>query len=348
MGNREEALDADAIHRWLKSECPRLAGDNPPTITQFSGGVSNWTYGLSWSDHRMVLRRPPAGTKARSAHNMEREFRFQKTLKPHFAPIADMIAYCPDESVIGADFYLMEWVDGLIPARRLPDDQRWDTQTTQAVSEMYVDTLVRLHTVDPTLPGIAALGKGEGYARRQIEGWNERYRAARTWNVPRGDRIMRWLAERIPNVDRLAIVHNDFRLDNMVLDPENPSHVRAVLDWELATIGDPLMDLGNSMAYWIEPGDDVFARSMRKQPSDIPGMPTRNEIVERYCDATGVSLSDWPFYEVYGLFRLSAIAQQIYYRYHHKQTSNRAFRHFWASVQYLHWRCRRIIKRAPQ
>ena len=345
MTSCEEALDVDSLHHWLTAEHPTLAGSHPPEVTQFSGGVSNWTYGLTWPDHRMVLRRPPRGTKARSAHDMEREHRFRKTLRPYFPPIADMIGYCADPDVIGADFYLMEWVDGLIPGRRLPE--KWGRDTARAVSTMYVDTLVQLHSIDVSQPDVAALGKGEGYARRQIEGWNARYRAARTWNVPRGDQIMDWLTERIPSSDRLAVVHNDYRLDNMVLDPDDPSRVRAVLDWELATIGDPLMDLGNSMAYWIEAEDDRFARSMRKQPSDLPAMPKRQEIVERYCGATGASVDDWPFYEVYGLFRLSAIAQQIYYRYYHKQTTNRAFRHFWISVQYLHWRCRRIIKKSP-
>ena len=157
---------------------------------------------------------------------------------------------------------------------------------------------------------------------------------------------MEWLKANIPGNERLCLIHNDFRFDNLVLDPAQPARIVGVLDWEMATIGDPLMDLGNSLAYWVESGDDPVARAMRRQPTHLPGMLTRREVVDYYCQRTGVRPDDWTFYEVCGLFRLSAIAQQIYYRYHHGQSRNPAFRHFWFFVHYLHHRCRRTIARS--
>ncbi|MDQ3040532.1 MAG: phosphotransferase family protein, partial [Pseudomonadota bacterium] len=207
-----------------------------------------------------------------------------------------------------------------------------------------LDTLVALHRVDVDATGLAQLGKGAGYAQRQVEGWTSRYAKARTWNVPRGNRITDWLHANIPADGRNCVIHNDFRFDNLVLDAQDPTRVIGVLDWELATIGDPLMDLGNTMAYWVQADDDPIMRKLRRQPTDLPGMLTRKEAVDYYCTQMGIAPGNWTFYEVQGLFRISAIAQQIYFRYHHKQTSNPAFRHFWLFVHYLHWRCRRLIR----
>jgi aminoglycoside phosphotransferase (APT) family kinase protein len=189
------------------------------------------------------------------------------------------------------------------------------------------------------------LGAGAGFTRRQVEGWSRRYREAATWNVPSGRRIMAWLAENQPRHERLSLTHNDFRFDNVVLAPDDPTRVIGVLDWELATVGNPLMDLGNMLAYWVQADDDRFARSSRRQPTHLKGMLTRDEVLEHYCARTGFRPENWTFYEVFGLFRLAVIVQQIYFRYHHGQTRNPAFRHFWLFVHYLHWRGRRAIER---
>ena len=336
-----EEIDARALDTWLRSQITGLKG--APVITQYTGGVSNWTYRIRYDSHDLILRRPPAGTKARSAHDMGREYRLQKALKPVFPQVPAMIAYCADESVIGAEFYVMERVDGIIPRKNLGVDLPQADVRTLCLA--FLDTLVALHRVDYKAAGLESIGKGAGFTRRQVEGWSERYRKARTWNVPPAKGLMAWLAANTPSHEQICVTHNDFRFDNIVLDANDPTRIVAVLDWELATLGDPWMDLANLLAYWIEPGDDLIARSTRRQPTTLPGMLTRREVVEYYSRQTGFPPVDWKFYEVFGLFRVSVIAQQIYYRYHHRQTTNPAYRRFWLLVNYLQWRCRRIVSR---
>ena len=200
-----------------------------------------------------------------------------------------------------------------------------------------------MHNVDYKAADLSHIGKGEGYTQRQISGWTGRYQKAKTWNVPRGRKVTDWLQDNIPSHEKICITHNDYRFDNLVLNPNNPQDIIGVLDWELATLGDPLMDLGNSLAYWVQADDDRVAKGTRRQPTHLPGMMTRQEVIEYYCNKQNLRAEDFAFYEVYGLFRLAAIAQQIYYRYHHKQTRNPAYKHIWFFVQYLMHRCRKII-----
>lgn len=337
-----EELATAAVDAWLKQALPGLRGD--PVVTQYAGGASNWTYRLKYGNDDLILRRPPAGTKAKSAHDMGREFRLQQALKPVFPPVPAMRAYCADGAVTGAEFYVMERLNGVIPRRNLPAGMRLSAPATRELCLAVLDTLIALHQVDYQAAGLESIGAGAGYARRQVDGWSRRYRDARTWNVPGAGRIMDWLAANLPSRERICITHNDFRFDNVVLDPDNPTRVVGVLDWELATLGDPLMDLGNTLAYWVQADDDFLARATRRQPTHLPGMLTRREVVDYYCGAMGITPENWAFYEVYGLFRLSVIVQQIYYRYHHGQTRNPAFKRFWVMVHYLHCRCRRAMK----
>lgn len=338
-----EELDVAAVHAWLGARLEGL-GAAPPKVTQYSGGASNWTYRLEYPRQDLVLRRPPAGTKARTAHDMGREYRVQRALRAAYPYVPEMIAHCDDPSVLGCEFYLMRRLDGVVPRPRSQLDL--DARGARRLGLGLIDRLAELHAVGVDAVGLRALGRGPGYARRQIEGWSERYRRARTWNVPRFERVLPWLAERVPEDVAACVIHNDFRLDNVVLDPGDPTRIVGVLDWEMATVGDPLMDLGASLAYWVEAADDPIARATRRQPSDLPGMPTRGELVDRYLERAGRRADDWAFYEVYGLFRLAAIAQQIYFRYHRGESRNRAFRHLWFLVRYLEWRCRRTIRRA--
>lgn len=340
----EDAFDVPAADAWIKQHVSGISGQ--PEVTQFSGGASNLTYLLRYPDTDLILRRPPAGKKASSAHDMAREFRVQKQLKPVFPHVPEVRALCQDPEVIGSDFYVMDRVPGLILRGRLPNGVTLDRSQARALSETFVDTLITLHSADPAAAGLSDLAKGVGYVRRQVEGWTRRYAQARTWNVPSFRQVTRWLEANQPGDAGTCVIHNDWRLDNIVLDAGDFS-VNGVLDWELATLGDPLMDLGGALAYWVQADDDRIALSIRRQPSHLPGMLTRAEIVERYCDRMSLSPENWAFYEVFGLFRLAVIAQQIYYRYHHKQTRNPDFRNLWIAVHYLNRRCRKLIRQAP-
>ncbi|MFU8878174.1 MAG: phosphotransferase family protein, partial [Wenzhouxiangellaceae bacterium] len=320
----EDDFDADAVDAWLKSRIEPLAGT--PEVEQFPKGASNLTYLLRYPDRDLILRRPPAGTKAKSAHDVLREYRIQKALKPVFPKVPEMLAACDDHSVIGSDFYVMERLKGIIPRANLPDGMRLSQDQVRELCRNAIDTLVELHSVDIESAGLDTLAKGAGYNRRQIEGWSERFRKARTWNVMRGEKVMRWLADNIPDEVAIRVIHGDYRFDNLVLDPNDPLKINGVLDWEMATLGDPLMDLGNAMAYWVQADDDRYFKGFRRQPTHLPGMFTRAEVVDYYCHRMGLTVDNWAFYEVYGLFRLAVIAQQIYYRYHHKQTRNPAFK----------------------
>jgi aminoglycoside phosphotransferase (APT) family kinase protein len=339
-----EALDVAAVDAWLKAQVPSLEG--APEVTQYTGGASNWTYRLKYANRDLILRRPPSGTKAKSAHDMSREYTVQQALKPAYPVVPTMVGLCQDPAVLGAEFYVMERIPGLIPRKHMPRGLELDRARTRELCLNVVDQLIALHQVDPQAVGLQALGKGPGYPQRQISGWSDRYEKARTWNVPAMKRTREWLAANTPADIRTCVIHNDWRFDNVVLSPQEPTKVIGVLDWEMATLGDPLMDLGNTLAYWVQADDDMFLRMTRRQPTDLPGMLRRDEVVAYYLEKTGLKPANWTFYEVYGVFRLAVIAQQIYYRYHHKQTRNPAFKNYWAIVNYLAFRCRQLIKKA--
>jgi aminoglycoside phosphotransferase (APT) family kinase protein len=337
----EDAFDTAAVAAWLHGEVPELTG--VPEVRQFAGGASNLTYLLRYPDRDLVLRRPPAGAKPASGHDMAREHRIQSLLAPVYPYVPAMVALCTDHAVLGSDFYVMERVPGTILRAR--PEEPLDRATMRELGTRVVDLLVELHRVEPA-GDLASLGRGPGYVGRQVAGWSRRYRAARTRNVPSFARVMAWLEANQPGDVASRVVHGDFRLDNVVLD-ENLVP-RAVLYWELATIGDPLMDLGSSLAYWVHADDDRLFRATRRQPTHLPGMLRREEVVAQYADRTGLPVDNWTFYEVFGLFRLAVIAQQIYNRYHLGQTRNPAFRHYWIMVRYLEHRCRRLIRQTAK
>ncbi|WP_350246692.1 phosphotransferase family protein [Rhodococcus sp. D-6] len=338
----EDAFDVDAVAAWL-AEHAGITG--VPEVRQFSGGASNLTYLLRYPDRDLVLRRPPAGAKPSSGHDMAREYRIQSMLAPVYPYVPTMIGLCTDHSVLGSDFYVMDRVPGNILRTNPPTQLDLSEADTRTLCLRIVDLLVELHGIDPESAGLSELGRGSGYVARQVAGWTSRYAKARTDNVPDFARVTEWLAARQPQDVAQTVIHGDFRLDNIVLDENDPLNPVAVLDWELATIGDPLMDLGSSLAYWVQTDDDDMLLLTKRQPSDLPGMLTRQEIVEYYSERTGLPVDGWGFYEVFGLFRLAVIAQQIYYRYHHGHTSNPAFKDFWIVVGYLESRCSALIDR---
>ncbi|MDX1788376.1 MAG: phosphotransferase family protein [Psychrobacter sp.] len=341
-----EELDAQAVSNWLREQGVDIEGE--PTVTQFSGGASNWTYRLQYEGEGdgqdLILRRPPKGTKAKSAHDMVREYTVQKALKDAYPYVPKMVALCTDENVIGADFYVMERMEGIIPRANLPKGIDLDVEQTRALCTNVIDALVDLHQVDyKEHPDLVNLGRGEGYCERQVTGWDKRYVKAKTPNVPSFGLVRQWLSKHTPADSKTCLIHNDWRFDNVILDAANPTKVIGVLDWEMATLGDPLMDLGSALAYWVEEDDNIIMQQSRRQPTHLEGMMTRDEVVDYYLKQSGLKIDNWTFYEVFGLFRLAGIVQQIYYRYYNKQTTNPAFKNFWLIVHVLHAKCLKLI-----
>ncbi|MDN5895386.1 MAG: phosphotransferase family protein [Nocardioides sp.] len=344
----EDAFDVAAVSAWLREHAAEgfrdtVAGD--PEVRQFPGGASNLTYLLRYPDRDLILRRPPVGRKAAGAHDMGREHRIQTALAPVFALVPRMVGFCDDGSVLGSEFYVMEKLEGTIVRQDFPPSIDLSEDQASQLCRNVVDVLISLHQVDTTRPDIAAFGKGEGYVARQVDGWSKRFRAARTDGVGDYERVMAWLDEHQPADVATRVIHNDFRLDNLVLDPHDPLRVIGMLDWEMATLGDPLMDLGGAMAYWIEPDDDEFSQLFRRQPTTAPGMWSRAQVVAHYCTRMGFEMTPerWRFYDVFGMFRLAVIAQQIYYRYVNGQTTNEAFAVFGDAVTHLEKRCEAVI-----
>jgi len=331
----EDAFDIAKVHEWLSQY---INEGELPEVKQFRSGASNLTYLLEYPDRELVLRRPPIGTKAVSAHDMKREFLIQSRLKPVYDLVPKVIALCEDHSIIGSDFYVMERIKGDIFRRDVPESLTKEDISIMATS--LVAGLAQLHAVDATL--LAELNKGAGYVTRQVEGWSKRYRNAITDDVPDGEDVMSWLAENKPEDVGSCIIHGDWRIDNMVFDLGQKKLV-GVLDWELATVGDPLMDLGSALAYWVDRVDDVEFASLRRQPSHLEGMPTRKEFIAKYLELSGRKCSDFTFYEVFGLFRLTVIIQQIWARYRAGQTTNPAFKGFGVGVNILINRAQGLI-----
>jgi aminoglycoside phosphotransferase (APT) family kinase protein len=323
-----EELDAATIDRFLGRELPGYSG--PTDIAQFPGGASNLTYLLRAADREWVLRRPPFGTKARSAHDMGREYRILSRIHEAFPYAPRPVLFCADPGVLGEEFYLMERLRGLILRRDLPTGMSLSPEQAGRLCRNLVDVHVELHAIDPEAAGLGELGRPEGYVARQVDGWSGRYRAARTEDVPDNEALMAWLeANRPAEAARAAIIHNDYKFDNVVLgEADGGLRITGVLDWEMATLGDPLMDLGASLAYWIQADDPPELQHIRMLPTHLPGMMRRADLVEYYCARAGFQPMRFEFYYVYGLFRLAVIVQQIYYRFVLGQTKNPRFAPF--------------------
>ena len=323
----EDRFDVARMHQWLQ---PFIGVDVLPEVQQFRSGASNLTYLLQYPDRELVLRKPPAGMKAASAHDMKREFLIQSRLQPVYPLVPSMIALCDDQSVMGSDFYVMERVVGDIFRRDVPEGVT--AGDVSVMADSLINGLVQLHAVDASI--LAELNKGPGYVQRQVEGWSKRYRNALTDDVPNGEKVMAWLEANRPDDVASCVIHGDWRIDNVVFDLKQ-ARIVGVLDWELATVGDPLMDLGSALAYWVDRDDEPAFAALRRQPSHLPGMPTRDEFVAKYLEKSGVRCADFTFYEVFGLFRLAVIIQQIWARYVAGQTTNPAFAGFGDAVNTL-------------
>jgi aminoglycoside phosphotransferase (APT) family kinase protein len=308
-----EALDADRLTSYLAAHLPGPGG--PVVIEQFPQGYSNLTYLIHWNGNDYVLRRPPFGNPVQSAHDMGREFRVLSQLAPVYPPAPRPLLFCAEETVLGAPFYLMERRCGVILRRTPPPGLPLAPATLRRLGETFIENLALLHRLDYRAIGLADLGRPEGYVERQVSGWTQRYRNAETEEIAAMDALAAWLAAHRPAESGAALVHNDYKFDNLVLDPGDLTRIVAVLDWEMATVGDPLLDLGTTLGYWVTAGDPESLQPLIVGPTHLPGSLTRRELVERYARAAGRDLPEMLFYYLFGLFKIAVIAQQIYARY---------------------------------
>jgi len=309
---QDEELDAPRLEAYLQQHLPHLAG--PLVIEQFPHGHSNLTYLLRAGTTELVLRRPPFGNQVQTAHDMSREYRVLSKLSAVFPEAPQPYLFCDDSSVLGATFYVMERRSGLILRKSLPPGLSLAPETARHLGQSLIETLVRLHAIDYQAAGLADLGKPAGYVARQVTGWISRYATARTDDVPAMNEVARWLTEHMPPESGTAVIHNDYKYDNLVLDPADPTRIVAVLDWEMATLGDPLMDLGTTLGYWVEAGDPEPLKRAAVGPTTLPGNLSRRELVQRYEQSADREVPSPLFYYCFGLFKIAVIIQQIYSR----------------------------------
>jgi aminoglycoside phosphotransferase (APT) family kinase protein len=337
-----EDLDWRSLEAYLRQHLPeRLDGEalDPNAalaVKQFPGGHSNLTYCLRFGEREFVMRRPPFGPVAPTAHDMPREHRLLAAIHPHFPLAPKPYLLCEDTSIIGAPFYLMERRRGIVVRQSVPPEIGDDLQLRYKISESLVDTLAEMHAVDIQSTGLTAIGKPAGFVKRQVGGWAGRWERSKTTDLPEMTEAARWLIDRLPPDPAWpTLVHNDYKLDNLMLDAGNPSRIVAILDWEMCTVGDPLVDLGLLLCYWPQAGDpELFADSLRGVTT-LPGWMKRADIVERYAARSGRDLANIGYYHTFAVFKLAVVIQQIYYRYHVGQTRDERFAGFDKRVEAL-------------
>ena len=319
-----EELANDRLRDYLTAHLPEMEG--PLIVEQFPAGFSNLTYLLRFADRELVVRRPPIGAKIKTAHDMSREYRILSHLYPVYNKVPRPLLFCEDEAILGAPFYVMERVRGIILRAQPPRGLELSPEVMRGLSETFIENLAEIHEVDYEAAGLADLGAPQGYVRRQVAGWIRRYRNARTDDVPAIELLADWLQQNLPSDSpRPALIHNDYKYDNLALAPEDLTRVIAVLDWEMATIGDPLMDFGTSLGYWVEATDPEEWQRYGFGLTSLPGSFTRTQLVEHYSKRTGRRVEDPVFYFAYGLLKIAVIVQQIYFRYQKGMTRDPRF-----------------------
>jgi aminoglycoside phosphotransferase (APT) family kinase protein len=316
-----EHFDLEILNSYLNEAAPAIGKINQ--VTRFPGGYSNVTYCLETAEKEFVLRMPPAGAQIHAAHDMGREFRVISLLEPHYKKIPHVIHCCENNTIIGAPFYIMERIKGVILRAGNAPKMQIEKDQMHAISLALIDNLVELHAIDIEKTGLIQLGKPEGYVNRQVSGWVKRYYAAETDTIENMNTIAEWLSKQNPRAQHATLLHNDYKYDNVILDPTNLSNIICVLDWEMTTVGDPLMDLGASLAYWFEAGEEEVLKIYNL--TWLPGNLSRKEFVNRYAEKTDREVSDIVFYYVFGLFKNAVIGQQIYQRFKQGKTNDARF-----------------------
>jgi aminoglycoside phosphotransferase (APT) family kinase protein len=327
-----EDLDWKALELYLTDHLTSLFDDgalDPRAgfeVDQFPGGHSNLTYRVCFGGREFVMRRPPIGPVAPTAHDMPREYRLLAAINPHFPLAPKPYLLCEDAQVIGAPFYLMERRSGIVVRQAIPPEIGDDLGLRRRISENLVATLADLHAVEIETTGLTNIGKPHGFVKRQVEGWTGRWERAKTGELTEMTETAKWLSDRLPpDAERPTLVHNDYKLDNIMLDAADPARIVAILDWEMCTVGDPLVDLGLLLCYWPQADDpEIFSDSLRSVTM-LPGWMKRSEIIELYAARSGRDLSNIAYYQIFALFKVAVVIQQIFYRFHLGQTRDARF-----------------------
>lgn len=319
----EELPDA-TLREFLMESGLLIDRSSPLGVCQFKNGYSNLTYLLEFEEKQFVLRRPPFAAPKRG-HDMGREYEVLHKLHSVFPKTPEVFIFSDDLEVLGAPFYIMQKVDGIILSAREAQKRKLSPAEFRTIADTWLNTFVQLHDIDYKLAGLDGLGRPEGYVERQVTNWGKQYLAAATERVPSAEKVMAWMQANQPKTYQHRLIHNDYKYDNIVFSDSGWKEVAAILDWEMCTLGDPLMDLGTSLGYWTTASDPEFMKQGLPSPTVMPGNPSRSEIVEAYAHKTGRDISNLIFYYAYGLFKVAVIAQQIYFRYTHGHTSDPRF-----------------------
>jgi aminoglycoside phosphotransferase (APT) family kinase protein len=327
-----DKLDEFRLAEYLAAE---FGQSHELELRQFPGGYSNLTYAVRWGEHDWVLRCPPPGVEIKGGHDVLREAKLLAHLAPVLAWAPKPVLACTDRRVIDVPFYLMDRVEGLILRRDPPAGLELPPERMRAICDALIQALVDLHALDPQKLGLADFGRPAGYARRQVEGWTRRLEAARTGDLTELGQVAAWLADHVPPAGAAALLHNDFKLDNVVLDPADPTRIIGILDWEMAALGDPWMDVGSSLAYWVEASDAPELQAVRFGPTQLPGAYSRDQWVARYAKLSGREPGDFRFYRAFGLFKVAVVGQQLFKRHVDGKTTDRRFAHLDRAVAAL-------------
>ena len=328
MSNQEvrkgEELPAVKLKQFLQENHLIGSIESELFVKQFTHGYSNLTYLLSIENKEYVLRKPPIGAIKRG-HDMSREFKVQSAVQKEFSKVPKMFAYTDDAAVLGSEFYIMEKVEGIILNFKEAKKRAIPANDYKTIANAWLDTFTELHQLDYDAIGLTNLGKPEGYVERQVTNWGKQYLKAATKDVPSAEKVMQWMQENQPKNYQHCLIHNDYKYDNVVFKDNSWKEITAVLDWEMATLGDPLMDLGTSLGYWTLASDHEFVKQGIPSPTIFEGNPMRSEIVASYAKKSGRDIHNMVFYYAFGLFKIAVIAQQIYYRYSKGLTSDPRF-----------------------
>lgn len=345
MVNRssDEAVDITRLDSFLRTHLndDKMLDDAANTgnanlsVERFTQGYSNLTYLLRIGQRELVLRRPPVGANIKSGHDMAREYQLLTNLYPIYPKVPRTILYSDDLTILGAPFYIMERVKGIILQKDPPANLTLNPPTLERLSHAFIENLATIHNLDYATTDLKNLARAGSYVERQITGWLDRYTKAKTDDLPTIERVGRWLADHHLPDSGSSLIHNDYKYDNLMLDRSDLARIIAVLDWEMATIGDPLMDLGTTLAYWVQPDDPIELQSATAGITNWPGNFNRTQLAEQYALHSGRTISNIVFYYVYGLFKIAVIVQQIYARYKKGFSSDTRFGQLHLFVQAL-------------